>query len=99
MAKADQNAPHETMLVLDASIGQNALNQAQTFHQDMNVTGITITKLDGTAKGGILFAIARQLNIPIRYIGIGEGSEDLREFNADNFINALFENDSQGEAK
>jgi len=83
-------APHEVMLVLDAGTGQNALAQARQFHQALGVTGITVTKLDGTAKGGILFAIARQLGLPIRYIGIGEGIEDLQAFDAGQFIDALF---------
>jgi fused signal recognition particle receptor len=84
-------APHETMLILDASIGQNALVQARQFHEAMGLTGITMTKLDGTAKGGILFAIANELEIPFRYIGIGEGIEDLRPFNATQFVDALFD--------
>lgn len=91
LQKIDPNAPHEIMLVLDAGTGQNAINQATQFHQAMGITGISITKLDGTAKGGVIFAIAESLNIPIRFIGVGEGIEDLREFNADEFIQALFE--------
>lgn len=91
MAKLDPSAPHETLLVLDASIGQNALNQAKQFHDAIGITGLALTKLDGTAKGGIIFAIAKQLQIPIRYIGVGEGIDDLRPFNADEFVNALFE--------
>ena len=78
------------MLVLDASIGQNALMQAKQFHEAVGLTGITMTKLDGTAKGGILFAIANELNIPFRYIGLGEGIEDLRPFDAEQFVGALF---------
>lgn len=93
LQKLDPNAPHETMLVLDASIGQNALNQAKQFHQAVEITGITMTKLDGTAKGGILFAIASELGIPFRYIGVGEGIEDLRPFDAGQFVGAIF-NDS-----
>ena len=89
--KLDENAPHEIMLVLDASIGQNALNQAAQFNEAVGVTGITMTKLDGTAKGGILFAIANQLGIPFRFIGVGEGISDLRAFEADVFVKALFE--------
>ncbi|MBS0287127.1 MAG: signal recognition particle-docking protein FtsY [Proteobacteria bacterium] len=92
--KLDPNAPHEVMLVLDASIGQNALMQAKKFHDDLNVTGITLTKLDGTAKGGIIFAIANQLKLPIRFIGVGEKLEDLRPFDAKEFVNALFEQNS-----
>jgi len=90
MQKIDPQAPHETMLVLDASSGQNSLNQALKFHEALNLTGITVTKLDGTAKAGILFAIANRLNVPIRYIGIGEGVEDLRPFNAKDFVESLF---------
>lgn len=90
MQKIDANAPHETMLVLDASIGQNALNQARQFHEAISLTGITMTKLDGTAKGGILFAIANELEIPFRYIGLGEGIDDLRQFEASQFVNAIF---------
>lgn len=88
--KLDGQAPHEVMLVLDAGTGQNALNQAQVFQQAVGVTGITLTKLDGTAKGGIIFAIARQLGLPIRFIGVGEQAEDLRPFVAEEFVNALF---------
>lgn len=94
MHKIDHNAPHETMLILDAGIGQNALNQAREFHQKVGVSGITMTKLDGTAKGGILFAIAQELNIPFRYIGFGEGAQDLRPFDASLFVEAVFHHDS-----
>lgn len=93
IGKLDANAPHETMLVLDASIGQNALDQARQFHQAVGISGITMTKLDGTAKGGILFAIAHELGIPFRYIGVGEGIEDLRPFDAVQFVSAIFDND------
>ncbi|MDP1603068.1 MAG: signal recognition particle-docking protein FtsY [Legionella sp.] len=93
MQKLNPNAPHETMLVLDASIGQNALNQAREFHQAIGLTGITMTKLDGTAKGGILFAIANELAIPFRYLGVGEGIDDLRPFDAPQFVRALFNDD------
>ncbi|WP_133127523.1 signal recognition particle-docking protein FtsY [Legionella nagasakiensis] len=93
LKKIDVNAPHETMLVLDATIGQNALNQARQFHQAVGVSGITMTKLDGTAKGGILFAIANELEIPFRYLGIGEGIDDLRPFSASQFVNAIFNDD------
>ncbi|MFI4962223.1 MAG: signal recognition particle-docking protein FtsY [Legionellales bacterium] len=92
--KLDPLAPHETMLVLDASIGQNALNQAKQFHEAVGVTGITLTKLDGTAKGGILFAIADDLGIPFRYLGIGEGIGDLRPFDAAQFVGAIFNDDN-----
>lgn len=91
MQKLDVDAPHEVMLVLDASIGQNALNQAEQFNQAVGVTGLVMTKLDGTAKGGILFAIAEKLGIPYRYIGVGEGLDDLRPFDAETFIRALFD--------
>ncbi len=87
--KLDPTAPHEIMLVVDAGTGQNALNQARQFNLAVGVTGITVTKLDGTAKGGILFAIANELGIPIRFIGIGEGVEDLRVFDAKEFVKAL----------
>lgn len=82
-------APHETLLVLDASTGQNAINQARFFNEAVGVTGIALTKLDGTAKGGIIIPIARELNIPIRFIGVGEGIDDLKEFNARDFVEAL----------
>ena len=89
VSKLDNNAPHEIMLVLDAGTGQNALNQAQQFNKAIGITGITLTKLDGTAKGGIIFAIANQLAIPIRFIGVGEKPDDLRSFKSDEFISAL----------
>jgi fused signal recognition particle receptor len=91
MKKLDDTAPHEVMLVLDAGTGQNALSQAQVFQQAVGVSGITLTKLDGTAKGGIVFAIARQLQLPIRYIGVGEQLDDLRSFDARTFVDALFD--------
>lgn len=90
LKKISPMAPHEILLVLDASIGQNSLIQAKKFHAAMNLTGLCITKLDGTAKGGILFAIAKTLGLPIRYIGVGEKIEDLRVFNAKEFVEALF---------
>ena len=93
MGKLDDSAPHEVMLVLDAGTGQNALAQAENFQQWVGVTGISLTKLDGTAKGGIIFAIAKKLGLPIRYIGVGEGAEDLRPFAAEQFIEALFAGD------
>ncbi|TAL60030.1 MAG: signal recognition particle-docking protein FtsY [Legionella sp.] len=93
LQKLDPNAPHEVMLVLDASIGQNALNQARQFNEAVQLTGITMTKLDGTAKGGILFAIANELGIPFRYLGVGEGIEDLRPFDAAQFVGAIFNDD------
>jgi fused signal recognition particle receptor len=91
MKKVDPEAPHEVMLVVDGGTGQNALQQAIQFNEAVGLTGITITKLDGTAKGGILFAIADRLKVPIRYIGVGEGIDDLRPFDAGEFIDALFE--------
>jgi fused signal recognition particle receptor len=95
LGKLDDSAPHEVMLVVDAGTGQNALNQAQQFNEAVGLTGITLTKLDGTAKGGIIFAIARKLGIPIRFIGVGEGIENLREFDAEEFVDALFTADDQ----
>ncbi len=92
LGKLDESAPHEVMLVVDAGTGQNALNQARQFSQAIKVTGITLTKLDGTAKGGIVFAIAQQLGIPIRFIGVGESLQDLRPFDAGEFVDALFDN-------
>lgn len=91
--KIDPTAPHEVMLVLDASVGLNALNQAREFHQAVGLTGITMTKLDGTAKGGIVFAIANELALPFRYLGIGEGADDLRPFDALQFVEAIFNDD------
>ena len=88
--KIDPQAPHEVMLVVDAGTGQNALNQAEQFNAAVGLTGITLTKLDGTAKGGIIFAIADKLGVPIRFIGVGEGIEDLRPFDAEEFVAALF---------
>ena len=90
MKKLDEDAPHEIMLTLDASTGQNAISQAKLFHEAVGLTGITLTKLDGTAKGGVIFSVADQFSIPIRYIGVGERIEDLRPFNAGDFIEALF---------
>ena len=90
MGKLDAAAPHEVMLVLDAGTGQNALAQASQFQQVVGVTGLTLTKLDGTAKGGVIFAIARKLGLPIRFIGVGETADDLRPFAAEPFIDALF---------
>ncbi len=91
MAKVDSTAPHEVMLVIDAGTGQNALNQAKQFKEAVNVSGITLTKLDGTAKGGIVFALAEQSQIPIRFIGVGESIEDLRPFDSKAFTKALFD--------
>lgn len=91
MTKLDSDAPHEVMLVLDAGIGQNAITQAKEFDQAVKLSGLTLTKLDGTAKGGIIFAIANQLDVPIRFIGVGEQIDDLRPFDAQEFVTALFD--------
>jgi len=91
MQKLDPSAPHEVMLVLDAGTGQNAISQAKEFKEAVGVTGITLTKLDGTAKGGIIFAIAKQFGLPIRFIGVGEQADDLRPFEAKAFVEALFD--------
>ena len=91
MQKIDTEAPHEVLLVVDAGTGQNAVNQALQFDQAVGLSGIILTKLDGTAKGGVVFAMADKVKVPIRFIGVGEGIEDLREFDAKEFIDALFE--------
>jgi fused signal recognition particle receptor len=91
LGRRDSTAPHEIMLVLDASQGQNALVQAQKFHEVLGLTGITVTKLDGSAKGGILLAIANQLKVPLRFIGIGESLEDMQPFSAEEFVSALLD--------
>jgi len=91
LQKSDPSAPHETLLVLDAVTGQNGLNQAREFKKAVPLTGILLAKLDGTAKGGIVFAIAKELKLPIKYIGTGEGLDDLAEFDAQEFVNDLFE--------
>ena len=93
MGKLDETAPHEVLLVLDAGTGQNALSQAKLFNETVALTGLVLTKLDGTAKGGVIFALAKQFGIPIRYIGIGEGIDDLQNFDAETFVNALFVKD------
>lgn len=90
MGKLDETAPHEVLLVLDAGTGQNAVNQTKQFNQAVELTGLVLTKLDGTAKGGVIFALAKQFGTPIRYIGVGEGIDDLRAFEADAFVSALF---------
>lgn len=94
LQKLDQKAPHEILLVLDASIGQNAISQARQFHEAVGLSGIMMTKLDGTAKGGILFALANELKIPFRFLGMGEGIDDLRPFDATQFVQAIFNDDS-----
>ncbi len=91
MSRELPGAPHETYLVLDATTGQNAVSQAKLFHDEIGVSGIILTKLDGTAKGGVVIRIARELKIPIRYVGVGEGLDDLRPFNAAEFVEALFD--------
>ncbi|MWQ06675.1 signal recognition particle-docking protein FtsY [Glaesserella parasuis] len=95
MKKYDETAPHEIMLTLDAGTGQNAISQAKLFNEAVGLTGITLTKLDGTAKGGVIFAIADQFNIPIRFIGVGEKIDDLRSFDAEEFIEALFTHEDE----
>jgi fused signal recognition particle receptor len=89
------DAPHEILLVLDATTGQNAVVQARMFNDEIGVTGIILTKLDGTAKGGVIIGISRELSIPIRYIGIGEGLDDLKSFHSEEFVDALFEQDAR----
>ena len=90
MGKLDEDAPHEVLLVLDAGTGQNAISQTKQFNQTVALTGLALTKLDGTAKGGVIFALAKQFNIPIRFIGVGEGIDDLRDFESEPFVQALF---------
>lgn len=90
MGKLDDSAPHEVLLVLDAGTGQNALNQAQQFTETAGVSGIALTKLDGTAKGGVIFALSERFNLPVRFIGVGEGIDDLQPFSASTFVDALF---------
>jgi len=91
LKKHNENAPHETMLVIDGGSGQNAINQAKEFNKTVGLSGISITKLDGTAKGGVVFAISDELKLPVRYIGVGEGINDLKPFSAKKFVDALFE--------
>ncbi|MDY7025020.1 MAG: signal recognition particle-docking protein FtsY [Pseudomonadota bacterium] len=94
MGKIDESAPHETWLVIDAGTGQNALRQVKEFHESLGLTGLIVTKMDGTAKGGIVFALAQQFDLPIRFIGVGEQIADLQPFEADAFIDALFDEDA-----
>ncbi|MEX6501941.1 signal recognition particle-docking protein FtsY [Pseudomonas zhanjiangensis] len=96
IGKLDDTAPHEVLLVLDAGTGQNAISQAKQFNQTVNLTGLALTKLDGTAKGGVIFALAKQFGLPIRYIGVGEGIDDLRTFEAEPFVQALFQQRERG---
>jgi fused signal recognition particle receptor len=96
LARLDPTAPHEVLLILDGTIGQNAVSQAVEFNKGLGVTGLVITKLDGTAKGGVVLAIAQRLNIPIRFVGVGEQSEDFGVFNAQEFVTALLKSDADG---
>jgi fused signal recognition particle receptor len=96
MSREMEGAPHEILLVVDATTGQNAINQARTFDEALGVTGIILTKLDGTAKGGVIVGIAHELKLPVRFIGIGEGVHDLREFDADLFLEAVFAEPEDG---
>jgi fused signal recognition particle receptor len=98
LARLDPRAPHEVLLVLDGTIGQNAVAQAEEFNKGLGVTGLVITKLDGTAKGGVVLAIAQKLNIPIRFVGVGEQSDDFGVFNASEFVTALLKSDEDGRA-
>jgi fused signal recognition particle receptor len=98
LARLDPAAPHEVLLVLDGTIGQNAVAQAEEFNKGLGVTGLVITKLDGTAKGGVVLAIAQKLKIPIRFVGVGEQSEDFGVFNAAEFVSALLKSDGDGRA-
>ena len=91
------NAPHETLLIIDATTGQNGISQAESFKGITNITGIVLTKMDGTAKGGIAVAIQSELNIPVKYIGVGEGIDDLQKFDADEFVDALFQKEDKKE--
>ncbi|MBL4567956.1 MAG: signal recognition particle-docking protein FtsY, partial [Porticoccus sp.] len=91
MAKLDDSAPHEVMLVLDAGTGQNAINQMREFNDTVAVTGVALTKLDGTAKGGIIFSLCKHFSVPVRFVGLGEGVEDLQPFNAREYVHALFD--------
>ena len=91
IGKIDNQAPHEILLVLDANMGQNAIQQAESFKSIVGITGLAITKLDGTAKGGVIFEISKKLKLPIRFIGVGENIDDLKTFDCDDFINSMFE--------
>ena len=89
MAKFNEDAPHEVLLVLDAGTGQNAVRQVQEFNETVAVTGLAITKLDGTAKGGVVLALCKRYGIPVRYVGVGEGLDDLQTFRAEDYVQAL----------
>jgi len=91
LGRGMEGAPHEVLLVIDATTGQNAISQAKVFSEAAGVTGVVLTKLDGTAKGGIVVSIAEELGIPIKFVGIGEGIDDLRPFDPESFVDALFE--------
>ena len=93
LSKLDPTAPHEVLLVLDAGTGQNALNQARIFNDAVQLSGIALTKWDGTAKGGVIFALSKQTQLPIRFLGVGEQIDDLRPFSATEFVEALFDKD------
>ena len=93
-----EGAPHEVLLVIDATTGQNAINQARVFHEALGITGVVLTKLDGTAKGGVVLAIRAELGLPIRYVGLGEKAEDLAPFDADAFASALFAEEGGADA-
>jgi fused signal recognition particle receptor len=99
LGKIEQSAPHEVLLILDATTGQNALRQAEQFNQAMGVTGIIVTKLDGTAKGGIVFAIAQKMQLPIYFVGVGEQIDDLLPFQPEDFVTALFEQSNEGTSR
>jgi len=98
VAKRIEGAPHEVLLVLDATTGQNAIAQARTFTEALGVTGLVLTKLDGTARGGVILAVRRELGVPIRYVGVGEAVDDLRPFDAGQFASALFDDDGAATA-
>ena len=98
MKKIDSKAPHHTWLVLDATVGQNGLQQAKLFHETLSLTGVVITKLDGTAKGGIIFNICHELGLPIRYIGLGESADDLIPFDKDWYIQQIFGKDHESQS-
>jgi fused signal recognition particle receptor len=91
IAKKIENAPHEVLMVLDATTGQNAISQAKLFKEAVDITGIFLTKLDGTAKGGAILGMRREIDIPVKYVGLGEGVDDIQEFDADTFVDALFD--------
>ncbi|MGI9273387.1 MAG: signal recognition particle-docking protein FtsY, partial [Endozoicomonas sp.] len=99
LGKQDETAPHEVLLVLDAGTGQNALSQAKLFHETVQLTGLALTKLDGTAKGGVIFALSKQMQLPIRFLGVGEQIDDLRPFSAGEFVDALFDAASDGSGR